>query len=190
MQKIDIINLALARLGLPTISSLTEGSEEAAKASMCWEGAVDATLQAYRWDFNTRRTALALISEDPDGYPYRYCYGDPANMVQAYAIFDDSPGHDRIIPFIHENRCIYTDQADAILIYGVRETAVSKFSPQFNDALAWRLVGDMAMALTQRTDLAKQAEQLFQQALSKAATLAANGRRQARRLPSYIRARV
>ena len=63
MQKIDIINLALARLGQASIASLSEGSEEAAKASAVWEGALLTTLQACRWGFNVKREPLALLEE-------------------------------------------------------------------------------------------------------------------------------
>lgn len=190
MQKIDIVNLALARLGQASIASLSEGSEEAAKASAMWDSALEVVLQSCRWGFNIRRMALALQEKDPKGSTYRFRYAQPADMLQAYEIFDGSPEEGHAIPFVVEDGSVFTDEAGAILIYGVREDRCSRFTPSFRDALAWRLCADLAVSLTQRADLARYAEQMFQNSLSRARALTGNGRRPKRvRMPQYIQAR-
>lgn len=188
MQKIDIVNLALARLGQSSIASLTEGSEEAAKANAVWEGALLTTLQACRWGFNTNRQRLALQEIAPEGYPYQYRYAAPSGMLQPYEIVRPLMVGE-VIPFIFENGSIYTNEPDAVLIYGERSEKVSSFPPSFQDALAWRICGDMAMALTQRPDMARTAEDMFQKAISNARALAGMSRAAERKTPRYIQAR-
>lgn len=188
MQKIDIVNLALARLGQSSIASLNEGSEEAAKANAVWEGALLTTLQAFRWGFNTKRARLALQEEEPEGYTYQYRYAAPSGMLQPYEIVR-ALAVDEVIPYLFEGGSIYTNEPDAVLVYAAREERVSQFSPSFQDALGWRLAGDMAMALTQRPDMAKLAEEMYQKAISNARVLAGMARRGARRTPRYIQAR-
>lgn len=189
MQKIDLVNLALARLGQASIASLNEGSEEAAKANAVWEGALLTTLQAFRWGFNTQRARLALQEVAPDGYPYQYRYAAPSGMLQPYEIVRPLMVGE-VVPFIFENGSIYTDEPDAVLIYAARSDKVNSFPPAFQDALAWRLCGDMAMALTQRPDMAKMAEEMFQKAISNARALAGMARKAERRTPRYIQARA
>jgi hypothetical protein len=188
MQKIDIINLALARLGQASIASLSEGSEEAAKASAVWEGALLTTLQSCRWGFNTARARLALLEEEPEGYPYQYRYAAPSGMLQPYELVRPLMVGEAI-PFLFEQGSIYTNEPDAVLVYAAREERVSQFSPSFQDALGWRLAGDMAMALTQRPDMAKLAEETFQKAIASARALAGMSRKGERRTPRYIQAR-
>ena len=189
MQKIEIINLALSRLGSPTITDLKEGSDEASKAAAVWDSALESTLQAYRWGFNTGREALGLLEESPAGYPYRYRYNAPTSMLQAYEIFDETPELGKPIPFLYEDGCIFTDKENAVLVYAIRVNECSKFSPAFREALAWRLAGDMAMALTQRADFAKMCQQNFMQAIDTAKALAGNSRRAKRNIPQYLQAR-
>ena len=188
MQKIDLVNLALARLGQASIASLTEGSEEAAKANAVWEGALLTTLQACRWGFNTTRARLALMEENPEGYAYQYRYAAPAGMLQPYEIVRPLMVCEAI-PFLFEAGSIYTNEPDAVLVYAVRDDKVSHMPPSFQDALAWRIAGDMAMALTQRPDMAREAEQMFQKAISNARALAGMSRKAERRTPRYIQAR-
>lgn len=190
MHKIDIINLALARLGQASIASLTEGSEEAAKAAAVWEGALLTTLQSCRWGFNVKREALALLEEEPAGYPFAYRYAAPSGMLQPYEV--RSLGDNRGVnpaAYVYENGSIYTNTPVAVLVYSAMTDKVSSFTPAFQDALAWRIAGDMAMALTQRPDMAKLAEEMFQKAISSARALAGMARKEERRTPRYIQAR-
>ena len=189
MQKIDIINLALARLGQASIASLSEGSEEAAKASAVWEGALLTTLQACRWGFNVKREPLALLEEQPAGYQYAFRYAVPSGMLQPYAVVAAERRDDMGVPFLFENGSIFTSEPDAVLVYSVRSDKVSAFPPALQDALAWRIAGDMAMALTQRADMAELAEKMFQKAISSARALAGMSRKAERRTPRYIQAR-
>lgn len=189
MQKIEIINLALSRLGNPTITDLKEGSDEASKAAAVWDSALESTLQAYRWGFNTRREALGLLEENPAGYPYRYRYNAPTAMLQPYEIFDEAPELGKPIPFLYEDGSIFTDKENAVLVYAYKEDRCSMFSPVFVEALSWRLVGDLAVALTQKSQFAGWAQQNYEQAIGVAKALAGNSRRPKRNIPQYIQAR-
>ena len=99
MHQIDIINLALTRMGQASVTSLTEGSAEAAAAAKVWDAALRSTLQEFRWGFNTRRAALPLKAERPAGAAYAYAYGAPVDLVRPYEIFQEDVTSDRPIPF-------------------------------------------------------------------------------------------
>ncbi len=190
MHQIDIINLALVRLGASSITSLTEGSTEAANASKVWTPALNSALQACRWGFNTRRQALALREEHPAGAAYAFAYGAPADLLQPYEIFQSDITKDRPIPFLHEGGLIYTDQPGAVLIYGAMTDSASDFSAQFCDALAWRIACDLAGPLTQKNSLMEYTFQRYEDSISQARAAAGNAQRpRDDKVPGYIRAR-
>ena len=190
MHQIDIINLALTRMGQASVTSLTEGSAEAAAAAKVWDAALRSTLQEFRWGFNTRRAALPLKAERPAGAAYAYAYGAPVDLVRPYEIFQDDVTSDRPIPFLYEGGLIYTDQPSAVLIYGGLEESAAAFPPQFCDALAWRLAAELAGPLTQKTSLMEYAVNRYENGVARARASAGNAQRpRDDRIPGYIRAR-
>lgn len=188
MQQLEIVNLALARLGQPSISAMSEASNEAARVSAVWDNALLATQHAFRWPFLMTRVGLALVEETPDSFPYLYEYALPSDMVQAYEIVSGIP--DVHVPFLIEGSYLYTDKEDAVLVYSFKETRCSKFSPTFCDALAWRIAGDLSLSLSGSTQYAQTAEQNYQQCLSMAKAQAANSDLPKRaRISRYVKAR-
>lgn len=190
MHQIDIINLALTRLGQSSVTSLTEGSTEAAAAAKVWDAALRAALQEFRWGFNTRRCALPLKAEKPVGAAYAYAYGAPADLAQPYEIFQEDVTRDRPIPFLYEGGLIYTDQPSAVLVYGAVEESAASFPPQFCDALAWRLASELAAPLTNKTSLMEYAANRYADSVARARASAGNAQRpRDDKIPGYIRAR-
>lgn len=190
MQQIDIVNIALTRLGMATITGMTEGSAEAAAAEKVWEVSLSSVLQEARWGFNVRRSALALCEENPAGYPYTHAYAAPSDLLQPYGIFTpDSTAYGRT-PFIYEGGRIMTDVQDAVLIYGAYMDRVSAFSARFCDALAWRLAMELAGKLTQRASLLEYATTQYKAVLTGAKAVAGNAQHPGNNtICTYIRAR-
>lgn len=190
MHQIDIINLALTRLGQSSVTSLTEGSTEAASAARVWGAALRATLEEFRWGFNTRRAVLPLKAEKPMGAAYAYAYGVPADLVRPYEIFQEDVTCDRPIPFLYEGGLIYTDQPGAVLVYGALEESAEAFPPLFCDALAWRLASELAAPLTMKASLMEYASNRYELGIHRARTSAGNARHpRDDSIPGYIRAR-
>ena len=190
MHQIEIVNLALTRLGLTSVTSLGEASAEASAAAKVWDAAVRAALQEHRWGFNTKRAALPLRMENPAGSTFLFRYGAPADLLQPYEIFQADVTQDRPIPFLFEGGDIYSDEAGAILIYGANAESAVSFSSQFCDALAWRLASELAAPLTQKTSLMEYAMGRYQDSVARAKASAGNAQRpRDEKIPSYIRAR-
>jgi hypothetical protein len=89
--KLGIINLALTRLGVKRIVTLTENSQQALDAVAVWEYILDEVLEAKEWKFS--KTSIYLDKSDispSNGYLYAYPLpNDLLKLVKKTAI--DSP---------------------------------------------------------------------------------------------------
>lgn len=150
--EVDIINLALSRLGdSATVSSISppEGSAQAEHAARFYPIARNALLELHPWGFATRRNPLAQLTANASTWDFAYAMPagmlaplsvlpvdatDDANDTQAYVIESDDGGA----------RILYTDQANAVLRYTALVTDTTRFSPLFIDALAWLLASHLA----------------------------------------------
>ena len=188
MQQLDIVNLALSRLGQPSISAMSEASTEAAQATAVWENALYTTLHAFRWPFCSKRVELALVEESPENYPYAYKYALPSDIIQPYEIIGDFP--EQHIPFLVEGTYLYTDRETAVLSYTYKELRCSRFSPTFCDALSWRIAGDLSLSLAGASTYAQRAQQQYDACLMQARAQAAQSSEPKRNRHSrYMRAR-
>lgn len=169
-----VCNIALLRLGQrDTIASLGEQSAQARACNALFETARDAVLQLAIWGFATKRALLAaLTGEERSGWTYAYAL--PTDCIAPRLIWpgDWPVAPDARIPYAEEStgtaRLILTNQPDAELVYTARITAVPLFSPLFQQALAWYLAADLALALPVKPGLAAQMQQGFRLALSQA----------------------
>ena len=70
---INIINRALALLGVSSITSLSDTSKPAATASVLWDDTRAAVFRSHPWNCLTKRVAQAQSSTTPAyGYTYQY----------------------------------------------------------------------------------------------------------------------
>ncbi len=86
--EVDIVNLALSRLGdRATVSSIDppEGSAQAAHAARFYPVARDALLEMHTWAFASRRATLALLAGAPPSQ-WLYAYEMPADALRAIAV--------------------------------------------------------------------------------------------------------
>lgn len=161
---VAIANLALSHLGDDaTIANLDppEGSAQAEQAALFYPIARDALLEMYPWNFALRRTALALLDEDPNTQ-WRYAYALPSNVLGVFAVqgaedADDFVGttygpvaalngvNDFEIEGLSDNtRVLYTNVVDARIRYTVAVTIPSFFPPLFTVALSYFLASFLA----------------------------------------------
>jgi len=169
---VDIVNLALARLGdSATVSSIDppEGSVQAEHAARFYPIARDSLLEMHAWGFATRRASPAPLTVSPSSWAYAYAV--PSGAVNLLAVLPPDATDDMTSsiplayntygvaqgavntytpqPFVIETdddgtEVVYTNQADAVLRYTVRVTDTTRFSPLFVNALAWFLAADLA----------------------------------------------
>lgn len=157
--EVDICNLALSYLGDDaTVASLDppEGSAQADHCARFYPIARDIMLDAHKWNFNTQRAALALLSTAAPS-SWAYAYAQPSDVLDTIAVLAADAQDDTSIgqapyapqPFVTEVNSagatvIYTNQAGAVLRYTAHVIDSTKFSPLFVHALTMSLASMLA----------------------------------------------
>jgi hypothetical protein len=176
---VQICNMAIARIGQQKyIESITENSKAAELCNQFFDHARDATLSECEWPIANAYQTLTLIQQDPNP-DWGYEYATPPDMLRARRI---SPGtgirqEGEPFPFtIAENngKVIWTDQDPAVLQYTKRLTDPTLFSPEFAEAMAWRLAVELAMPMAESQSLRDQMLQNFVVAVQTAGAAALN----------------
>lgn len=174
--EVDICNLALTESFCSEIQSLTAQSREAEVCNRFYAQCRDLLLSGYNWKFNQVRRSLSVSSETPPD-DWAYAYEVPTNCLYAVKIFQSNRNPAKEIPFTIESKLnvdekiLYTDEPDAILIYRKKITVTNMFSPMFIEALANLLGAKVAMGLKQDINLANIRMTSFWQAVSRGTIL-------------------
>jgi hypothetical protein len=152
MNRVEICNVGLSRIGALTISSLTQASREARMCNVFYEPSRDATLADLDWNFARKQDLLAELTEEIDGWDFIYRY--PSDCITAREIYNPSKVYDEDkVEFevgassSGDYRIILTDLEDAQLIYTKKVDNEVLFDPIFCDALAWKMGMELAMPL-------------------------------------------
>jgi|DEB19_MinimDraft_3_1074340.scaffolds.fasta_scaffold34636_3 hypothetical protein len=174
--EVDICNLALTESFCSEIQSLTAQSREAEVCNRFYAQCRDLLLSGYNWKFNQVRRSLSVSSETPPN-DWGYAYEVPTNCLYAVKIFQSNRNPVKEIPFTIESKLnvdekiLYTDEPDAILIYRKKITVTNMFSPMFIEAFANLLGAKVAMGLKQDINLANIRMTSFWQAVSRGTIL-------------------
>lgn len=177
---IDICNMALARIGVSTyISALNESSNEARNCNLFYESMRDFALRDYPWNFAEKSVVLADAGTPPTEYGFKYAY--PSDCLRALYIVNPitrTPRNDQRIHFKVAleggAKVIYTDQAEAELVYTAQVTDPTLFDPMFASALAYLLASEIAMPLSVLPAVAQQARNGYLTVSSAAAARSMN----------------
>lgn len=180
--EVEICNLAIGRTGQSIfINSLTEASQAANVCNVFFKPTRDAVLSAFPWNFATARATLADLGTPPTNWAYRYAL--PADCLTVRHLVVDGIreplAHERIAFEIAEEgdvRVLYTDCANAELVYTRRITNPNLFSPTFVSALGWLLASEIALPLTSAPGVADRALRMYVTVLGTAQALALNER--------------
>ena len=159
MDKIEICNMALARIGQSAIETLEEASESARQCKRFYDIDRKILLRKYPWNFAVKQVQLALNTETPNDYKYSYAY--PSDAVCLLGMYDE---HFSKLPRFNKYKVvsnasgkrIYTDVENAYIEYIADITDCNLYDDQFTEALSWKIAGDMAFKLTGNFELAKE----------------------------------
>jgi hypothetical protein len=145
---VSLCNLALARLGARSISSLSEDSTAGRECNRVYAHARDSELRAHVWGFARTQVQVAADSTNPIFDAARR-YLKPANCLrilptegqEASALQDD---------FQTYGRYIHTDHSSPInLIYIKQVTDENQFDELFTRLLVARIANDISEKVTQ-----------------------------------------
>ena len=164
MDKIEIINLALARIGVAAIERIDEPSEAARQTKAFYDHVRRTVLRKYPWSFACRRCELALLDSKPTAYKYSYRQPSDALFVRRlYQRGSEKPWDRKYykVTSDREGRAIHTNIEYAELEYTADITDTSLFDDGFIQAFSWKLASEVAFALTGNTNLVTNAVQAY-----------------------------
>lgn len=170
-----ICNYALKHLGIPSISSLTEGGKVADACNELYEQSRDFVLQDYDWGFAERRAYGAVLSDETI-FGYDYAYAFPSDALKIRRIYEDAVGSEPIKFTINaasdlNSQMVLTDEYQAVLVYTAKITNPNVFSKAFEVALSWKLASDLAIPLTKSASIERQKLEIYNIYIARAQTL-------------------
>lgn len=194
--QVEICNEALTHIGAKNlVTSISEQSKEASRLNAVWNRARDNVLQRHRWGFAKKQVALAIVS-GASASGWDYVYALPTDCLTAHELWQADATGDPIaftpaLSAAADARYLYTNQAEAVLLYTAQILLVSVFSAPFAAVLAWELADMVCMPLTADLELKKWANTQARAALIAAATQDANEQvRDLKRDADWIKARA
>lgn len=195
--KVEIVNIALSRLGADSINALTEATEGARQANLLWDSVRDIVLRDFPWNCATKTGPLAQVGSSP--HPeWEYTYQYPADCVYARRIFNGGskakkdPEEFRVaIASSGSTKIILARIPEAFLEYTARITDPNLYDGLFVDALAWRLGAEMAMPVTGNAAYMEKFLEAYRQSLIIAYGIEANeGREPLIHSATYVSSRA
>lgn len=153
---VDTCNEALSHLGnARRVASIDppDGSAEADYCATFYPRALKLTLEAADWTFARKRRALALLVTN-DSEVWLYAYQKPSDCLVPRAILtgDAAKFEQDSADFLLEGDVIYSNQADASLLYTQPISDPTKFSAAFEDTLALMLASYLAGPILKGTE--------------------------------------
>ena len=152
--EVSIINRALIRLERDTIASRAGSEQAAVVADAVFDEVRDELLRGHPWSFATRRIQLARSARTPvSGFDYQYPI--PEGYLRTVIVSDSDAGYSgvpyKIESDVVDGTVILADSTQIFLTYIAQVTDVTKFPPDFREALSAALAREMAMAMTVST---------------------------------------
>jgi hypothetical protein len=160
--KVSICNQALVRIGVETITSLTENSEQARLCNAIFDQSLDFLLQLFPWSFALTRASLAQSTTGPL-YEWSYAYQLPTSpyCLRIVSVENDED-------YRKEGRMIYTNAATLNIKYIKRVTDINELSSAFIEVMVLYVASQLALPMTANTSMSNSLEVKYQLSINKA----------------------
>lgn len=175
---VDIVNLALTKLGANRITTMTDDLEQARVMNAIFDMVRDGELTDHNWSFAAKRAMLPALTETPL-FGYDFLYELPSDCLSVVRVADWSR------PWLNQgwhgwrqsdvglyrlqSRRIETDIASPLpLLYNARIEDPNQFDPLFVQALAYRLAMETCDKITQSNTKMQLVAQGYSQAITRA----------------------
>ena len=196
MDKIEICNMALARIGVASIETLNEPSEPARKCLQFYEHDRRAVLRRFIWSWATRRVELARVQTVPQDYEYAFRYPSDCVFLRKLYILEDG----KLLPFPDfveykifsdgEGKVLYTNYPNVVAEYTADVKDVELMDELFIETLSWKLAASIAFKLTGNAQTAQMATQEYERMILYASAEAENEQNvRTSELDTFIKAR-
>lgn len=169
---VELVNLALDRLGVEPITALNDASPRAELMNRLYIPVLNSLLMETPWNFAMKRAKLVKNVTAP-AFEYESAFDLPPDFLKVHRLFDYEPGSGAGIkhPYDYATGQTYFElEGDKILgnfdecflVYISKITDVTKFSSDFVQAFYLRLAAEGSYKLTQdkalKNDLISEAE--------------------------------
>lgn len=195
-----IWNLALLHVGQNETVADPDGEQSTVAKTLrrVYPHARDNLLAEMPWLF-AERTVAATPDAEAAPYPWAYAYLLPADALRVWRVIPAGGLTDPPVPFQVggatstagvDRGLVLTNEPLAWLVHARRVEDVTRYPAHFVDALSWRLAFEIAMPLSNRTEIRQEAWQLYQRRLDAAAVVEASQRRAAPPRNAFVEARA
>ena len=181
---ISICNLALMRIGLPTIASFEQTTKEAKTCAAVYPFSLKAVLEDHYWGFAKKSAEGVVVDEDYLDWEFTYEYpsdciairkiADPVNLSGASAeelsgISTNKIEYDLMVGGGDTaSTVVVTNQEDAVIIYTALIENPALYTSLFVEALSYRVAADLAVPLRADSKLQLSMFNIYQNIINKA----------------------
>lgn len=172
----DVINRALFKIGVSSITSPTDNSAQARAATTIFASVAQAELRKQAWSFAMGRATLGALAAAPS-WGYKLQFQLPSDCLRVVYIDDitDVDWSDAILGtgkpvFVIEGRQLLTDQSAPLYVRYIRDLSedTTLWDACFCDVFACALAIDLAPILVKSDNAVKRAQGFYRDALFEA----------------------
>lgn len=154
MTKVEVVNLAIAKLGGSLVVTLGDSSIPGSHfGGLLYQPTLDQVLRTFPWEFATDEAALALTGATPESPHWNFTYLLPARCVRLRAILGPRPELP-VDRFARRRRKIHCDVEGARASFVANDLAPDELDPDFLEAFVTLLASKLATPLLQDPRLA------------------------------------
>lgn len=196
--KVEIVNIALARLGESPIQSFEEGSVPANSARLVYDSARRSTLRDYNWNFAVATAELARYADTQAG-DFPFAFALPSDCLRVIRLrLATPPGQvrsrtcgdfGRNLPFTLRGGRLLAHEPRVVLEYLRDVTDENEFDAKFIEALTYKLASELAMPVKGSAELMASYSNAYQTLINRAATESAWEEKEPRSGNPYLEAR-
>lgn len=185
--KVEIVNIALARLGESPIQSFEEGSVPANSARLVYDSARRSTLRDYNWNFAVATAELARYADTQAGdFPFAFALpSDCLRVIRSRTCGDFG----RNLSFTLRGGRLLAHEPKVVLEYLRDVTDENEFDAKFIEALTYKLASELAMPVKGSAELMASYSNAYQTLINRAATESAWEEKEPRSGNPYLEAR-
>lgn len=173
VSKVDICNMALAHLGMKSITSISENTPSAIACTQFFDTSRDDVLRESQWPFAKVSEALVLTTEEILGWDYVYLY--PVRAAAVWAVYDESTYDNKdeqefevvFVPATNR-KVVCSNLQYAYVDYTYKVVDTSIYDPKFVMALSYRLAASMAHTLVGSAEIGEKLMNIYGLILSEA----------------------
>lgn len=176
VSQVQIINRALAHLGMNPITNIQSDTPSAIVANQFWEQCRDDVFSEHRWPFANVQVNLALVTDEISGW--EFVYGYPAKCARLFNVFNEGTISEKDIQEFEvvyisssNKRVVCTNLDEAIGEYTYKVSDTSIWDSKFITAFSYRLASEMAHSLIGDVDKGLKLMQIYNAFISDAKRL-------------------